>query len=185
MGTSQHDFRKKHSTVTAITKIVDTISEKLNNKNKVGIYSTNLTANFDLLQKEKIVEVLISRGILLQLIKIIHNYLEDRSGYIQVRKGISCVRDIRAECIQESILGPILLYIYTSSLNEVTSRCTLIAYADNAYVIALGKNSETVSTLLNITLKLHFKWLKEIRIHCNQSKTEFMIFGDEKFNIKV
>lgn len=185
MGTSQHGFRKKHSTVTAITEIIDTISEELDNKNTVGIYSADLTAAFDLLQKEKMVEVLIRKRIPLQLVKIIHNYLEDRSGYVQVREGISCVRDIRAGCIQGSILGPILFNIYTSSLNEIVSPCTLVAYADDAYVIASGKNSEIVSSLLKVTLKSHFEWLEEIGMHCNQSKTEFMIFGEDKFNIEI
>jgi len=66
-----------------------------------------------------------------------------------------------------------------------TSADGLMSNVDDAYVIASGKNSEIVSTLLNITLKSHFEWLKEIGMHCNQSKTEFMIFGDEKFNIEV
>jgi len=31
----------------------------------------------------------------------------------------------------------------------------------------------------------HFEWLKEIAMHCNQNKTEFMLFGEEKFKIQV
>lgn len=35
MGISQNGFQKRHSLVTAITQMVDTISESLDNKNKV------------------------------------------------------------------------------------------------------------------------------------------------------
>lgn len=62
MSPYQHGFRKLHSTETALCELVSMISEGLDNRRKVGVYSADLTAAFDLLQKEKLVETKNKRG---------------------------------------------------------------------------------------------------------------------------
>jgi len=57
LGNFQHGFRKKHSTTSAIAELINNISESIENNKKVAVYSADLTAAFDLLRKEKLVEI--------------------------------------------------------------------------------------------------------------------------------
>jgi len=112
LGSFQHGFRKEHGTDTAIAEVVNMISEGSDEGDLVGVYLADLTAAFDLLQKEKLVEMLIKKGVPDYLVRVIHSYLSDRVGYVQTQKVRSCVKTIKAGCVQGSILGPVLFNIY-------------------------------------------------------------------------
>jgi len=165
--------------------MIDYISNERDKKNLVGMYSVDLTAAFDLLQKEKLVPILIKKGFPKYLISCIYNYLSDRFGYVQLDESISCIREIKAGCIQGSILGPVLYNIFTSSLIDIVHPCKLVVYADDAYVIASCDNKEKLLNLLTITIAEHFKWLDSIGMICNLSKTELISFGTDELHLTV
>jgi len=184
-GIHQHGFRPSHSTVTAIAEIIDNISESRDQKNVVGIYSVDLTAAFDLLRKEKLVEIMIAKSIPGYLIRIIHSYLEDRQGYVQINESRSCVREIRAGCIQGSIIGPLLFNIYTSELGNIVKPCQVVSFADDSYVISSAENEEILKARMSLTIKDHFDWLSRIGMVCNRAKTELMVYGIPQTEIEV
>jgi len=185
VGTNQHGFRKKHGTDTAIAEVVHAISEGRDNKLFVGVYSADLTAAFDLLRKEKLVEIMIKKGVPKYLVKTIHSYLDERVGYVQIDEQRSCVRDIVAGCVQGSVIGPFLFNLYMSDLNEIIYPHKLVSYADDSYVIIYADNLSDLKLAITNTLTLHFDWLKTMGMKCNMSKTEIFIFDQEPISITV
>jgi len=185
LGHCQHGFRKRHSTTTALTEIVDTLCEERDKKNVVSIYSADLTAAFDLLRKEKLVEIMREKKIPVYLIKTINSYLSGRFGYVQINESRSYVEEIKVGCVQGSILGPYLFNIYTSNLQKIVEPCSLIVYADDSYVIASAKNEEIVKNLLEITIKNHFEYLEDLGMVCNMAKTEMITMGVENLAIRI
>jgi len=185
VSTSQHGFRKKHGTETAAASIVGKISDLLEQKRFVAIYSADLTAAFDVLRKEVLVDILIEKGVPMYLIRIIHEYLSDRLGYVQVGNSVSMVKDIKAGCIQGSIVGPFLFSIYMSHLQQVVSPWDSVVYADDSYVIIHGDNIDDLVGSTKTVMSKHFEWLSSIGMVCNQSKTELMIYGQYSVKIKV
>jgi len=185
VSTSQHGFRKSHSTETAMASIVGKVSDALDSKLQVSIYSADLTAAFDVLRKEVLVKILIKKGLPMYLIRIIHNYLAERMGYVQIGNARSFVRDIKAGCIQGSVIGPFLFSIYMSELESIVHPHDLIAYADDSYVIIKGNNLNEVREKTQNTMTSHFEWLKSIGMICNQSKTELMFFNNNDISVKV
>jgi len=184
-GLSQHGFRKEHSTTTAVVEIVDFICNERDNKNVVGMYSVDLTAAFDLLTKERLIHVLQKKNFPNYLISSIYNYLSSRAGYVQIQDSISCLREIKAGCIQGSILGPILYNIFTSELETIIFPSKLVVYADDAYVIASCDTKEKLCDLLKLTISRHFEWLEEMGMICNLAKTELLMFGVENAEIVI
>jgi len=185
VGYTQHGFRKRHSTTSAVVELVDNICEAKEDGNVVAVYSADLTAAFDILRKEKLVEIMKAKEFPDYIILAVHNYLENRSGYVQLNDSRSCVKDIRAGCVQGSILGPYLFNIYTSDLNKVISPCSLTVYADDSYVMASACDKETLVALLEITLQKHFEWLQSVGMICNLSKTELIGFGLDELEVNV
>jgi len=185
VSVSQHGFRKNHSTDTAICELISTVVTSLESKNVVGIYSADLTAAFDLLRKEILVETLIKREVPGYLIKIIHNYLSGRTGYVQIEESRSCDRDILTGCVQGSILGPVLFNIYMSELEDVVAPCKLISYADDSYIVIEAENKEILKNLTTLTMTRHFEWLRSKGMLCNMSKTKLLIIGSENMTVRV
>jgi len=184
-GSFQHGFRKSHSTCTAVGEIISSIVTSRDEKNLVSIYSADLTAAFDLLRKEILVDILKEKLVPKYLIRSIHSYLTGRMGYVQVGNGISCIRDIRAGCIQGSVIGPILFNIYTSRLNEIIFPHRVISYADDSYVIISADTKEALLTEIKTTSKRHIDWLKELGMVCNASKIELLLFGMDEAEVEI
>jgi len=182
-GPNQHGFRKKHGTNTALAEVIHLITDGLDNKKMVGIYSADLTAAFDLLRKEKLVEIMFKKGVPAYLIKIIHAYLENRTGYVQIDEAKLWVKDIKAGCVQGSVIGPFLFNLYMSDLNDIISPCKLVSYADDSYVIVHENDIESLKSTLTNKIKQHCEWLREMGMISNMEKTEMMIFDPEEIQI--
>jgi len=153
--------------------VISHISEGIDTKKRVGIYLADLTAAFDLLRKEKLVEIMIKKGIPSYPIKIVHAYLENRAGYTQIDEAKSCVECIKVGCVQGSVL------------NDIFCPYKLVSYPDNSYVIVHDGDTESLKATLTGKLKEHFKWLGEMGMICNMKKTETMIFDPQDILIQV
>jgi len=95
------------------------------------------------------------------------------------------LRDVRAGCIQGSVLGPFLFSIYMSDLERIVHPHQLVAYADDSYVVIREKTIESIKQRTVEVMETHFNWLSSIGMLCNQSKTELMFMNLDKVEIRV
>jgi len=184
-GTNQHGFRKQHSTDTALGTLISHVTRLRDQGKAAAVYSVDLTAAFDVLQKEKLVHIMCQKQIPSFLIRTIHSYLSNRSGYVQIESAVSPVRDIKAGCIRGSILGPILFNIYMSHLSSIIYPGILISYADDSYIVVEGDSEVELKSKLEEIIKVHFEWLGNMGLICNMSKTELITFGTNDLEIEV
>jgi len=184
-GEFQHGFRKQHSTTSAMVELTEALGTAKDEGKHVLVYSADMTAAFDVLQKEKLVSKMTQKGIPKYLIRIIHNYLSDRFGFVQFGLSKSRLHEIRAGCIQGSVLGPILFNILISDLSDVISPSETVAYADDAYIIVTGNSHADLENNLNSTLARHLDWLKNTGMICSISKTEIMVLGNQIIQINI
>jgi len=185
MSPYQHGFRKQHSTETALCELISMISEGLDSKRKVAVYSADLTAAFDLLQKEKLVEILKIKGVDGYLINIMHEYLKDRFGFVQIDDERSVVKEIRAGCVQGSIVGPLLFNILMSELHQTVKPNRVVSYADDSYVVVYADTDEALKQKIQGSLLNHFEWLTRMGMTCNLGKTEIIKFNADKLSVKI
>jgi len=186
LGRSQHGFRKCHGTDTAVSTVVSHLSKSLSVGKRVICYSADLTAAFDLLRKEVLVEIMVKKQIPTYLIRIVFAFLSNREGFVQIGQSRSCVREIKLGCVQGSILGPFLFNVYTSELDKIISPWSLVSYADDAYISIEGEDLNELKDQFVTTFTRHEQWLQKIGMVCNKGKTEVVIFGSgEIMEIKV
>jgi len=106
-------------------------------------------------------------------------------GFVQLGNKVSIVKDIKAGCIQGSIIGPFLFSIYMSQLQSIVHPWELVAYADDSYVIVQGTDMNELKTCTEGVMSKHYEWLKSIGMICNRSKTELIVFGNNKLSVEV
>ena len=125
------------------------------------------------------VEILLSLNVSRTLIRVIYNFLIDRSALVQINSSCSTLRPIPIGCVQGSVLGPVLFNIYTSQLTQNINADFVVSYADDTYVAVAVPKRDIFYGLwkINLVCEDHFNWLATLGMVYNSSKTDFVIFG--------
>lgn len=152
------------------------IAEKIDNHQHVAAYSCDLSAAFDMLNKDTFAQRLLQRNFPKHLRDLVYDFLSDREAYVTVEDTNSMIRDLRLGCVQGSILGPIIFTLMMSPIHEVVNS-EISTYADDSLNVISSDSDGSVSQLLEKTLRKHIKWLKDSGFVVNDSKTEIILFS--------
>ncbi len=81
---------------------------------------------------------------------------------------------------QGSILGPLMFNMYVNDLPSLTTKSSIVMYADDTAIVFSDNDSWCIQTVLNEDLKKVKLWLDENKLTLNTKKTKFMIFGTRR-----
>ena len=104
------------------------------------------------------------------------------SGRTQAVAGATDVQDVTHGIVQGSILGPILLIIFTSDLPQHLPNCKLVSYADDCQFFDADSPSEveTLKSRVENTLSTVLTWCTQNRLKINPSKTEMLVIKSRR-----
>jgi len=181
-GNFQHGFKSNRSTTTAMIELQDFISMNLDKKKIVCTYSVDLSAAFDLLRPDLFYTNL-KNIIPLSLMKTLLDFLSEREFCVELNETRSLTRKLKVGCVQGSILGPRLFTLYVRGLATLFNDAHLVTFADDSYVsIASDTMDEAKSNLIS-HLEAHNKFLNDIGMVTNVSKTELVFFQRPKHSL--
>ena len=172
-GTLQHGFKKCHSTGTAMIEIQNIISQALDKKKFAALLSIDLSAAFDVVNHELLLERLKIMGLPQKIINLLKSWLLNRKMYVDVNGNCSMFENIIAGTLQGSCLGPILFALFIS---PVYDKVNCITYADDNYSIGTGSNIDVTIGKVKKKAEILIDWLKMSGMKVNEDKTEFCIF---------
>jgi len=175
-GEFQHGFKPKRSTVTAMLELQDHIASKLDDGLIVGMYLLDLSAALDLLRPE-ILKDTMSSIVDPSILKIVIDFLSGRNFQVEVKDTRSEKKVLLVGCVQGSILGPKLFTLYLRNLSKVLPNAFVTSYADDNYVCVADKDPDLVKNKLEITMSLHTRFLTDIAMVTNVSKTKLTYFS--------
>ena len=172
-GKQQHGFKKCKSTSTLGLQIQSLIARALDDSNYVLMASVDLSAAFDVVNIDLLIERLRIIGLPSDVVDLIECWLKNRSFYVEVNGLNSMFYDINSGTIQGSILGPILYAIYVSPLFDLAD---LSNFADDNFALSWNLNKQTVIDQMQIKLKIITTWLRDSGLKVNEQKTELCLF---------
>ena len=175
----QSAYRANHSTETALLRVHNDIMMALNSKKDVILIMLDLSAAFDTLNHELLLNRLKSRfGICGNVYNWFKSYLSDRYQRVEIESVSSKSSKLVFGVPQGSVLGPILFSLYTAPLEDIIYKhnCDYMLYADDTQIYVVCDRPADVISSLETCVDDIRGWMLSNQLVLNDNKTEVIKF---------
>lgn len=179
LSKEQFGFRKEHSTIHQVKRIVNMISNNKNQRKSTGVVFLDIEKAFDSIWHNGVIFKLNKFGYPIYLQKIVKSFLTERYFEVNIDNEISSQRKVPAGVPQGSVLSPTLYAIYTSDFKTQRNQSAAF-YADDTAIIINGKVSNAIVKNMKKALIHTEKYFNKWKIKINQDKTQATIFPFNK-----
>jgi hypothetical protein len=180
----QSGFRKKHSTMSALVKVVDDIRKNIDKREMTALVLLDFTKAFDRVNHNLLLIKLSKLGFSSSVIEWLRNYLSDR--YQRVFCDDNFKSDwalVTAGVPQGSVLGPLLFILYLHDISSVIKYCSYHLYADDVqiYISFTITNIAAAITKISEDLDRLVTYIAQHNLALNVAKTQPIIIGSERY----
>jgi len=182
MPAHQSAYRKFHSTETALLRLYNDLLVASDQGQVSGLCLLDLTAAFDTVDHELLLERLDhSFGVRGLAKEWFTSYLTGRSYSVIYGGKSSAIVQVTCSVPQGSVLGPLLFILYTADLAELAAKfgVSLHAFADDNQLHVHCDVSDVMSSVdaLEQCVAAISRWMTANRLKLNASKTELLWAG--------
>ena len=177
-------YRKNRSTMTALLQMYDRWVSGAGNKMTSGIILLDLSAAFDLVNPEILIQKLRVYGLDETFIEWIQSYMSHRKQAVWVDHDFSDWLDIEVGVPQGSILGPLLFIIFSHDLPYLLS-CNLDQYADDSTLSCVKPTIQEINIELNENCEQVTHWMQMNELQLNAEKTHLLVGGTSQMLARV
>ncbi|KAF4522082.1 hypothetical protein B566_EDAN004067, partial [Ephemera danica] len=176
----QSGFRAKHSTSTALLKILEDIRKAQDTNMVTVLILLDFSKAFDTVNHEILLAKLLNLNFDSETISWFRSYLSDRSQRVIYNGEKSDWLPVEHGVPQGSVLGPLLFAIYILDGPKALKNSHYHCYADDFQIYQHTKLSNLNDCInsINEDLKAVHKWSLENLLLFNSSKTQPMIIGN-------
>jgi retron-type reverse transcriptase len=138
----QHGFKKVHSTTTALTAAMDTITNGINSAplKRSVVVALDLSKAFDTVDHRLLISDIAKTTLHPKLQRWISNYLMGRQAKVEFRGCTSKTRVIRQGVPQGGVISPQLFTFYIANMPTPPNNIQIITYADDITIISSDTN---------------------------------------------
>ena len=173
----QYGFRTGHSTVMAITDMVEKVRAAWASKElALGVF-IDLKKAFDTVDHEILLQKMEHYGIRGVAQELMKSYLKDRTQYVCYGGFESERGAVECGVPQGSVLGPLFFLLYVNDMVASCKELELVLFADDTNIFAKGKDPAELFNKVNTGLKCLSKWFSHNKLTLNLKKTEYVYFG--------
>ncbi len=176
LSTTQHGFRPKLSTESALLKLSNTLFETIDKRNVSLVTLCDLSKAFDSVNHE----ILINKLNVLRIDSFwFQSYLHNRTQSVKIGQHVSKKFNVSYGVPQGSVLGPILFSIFVNDLSQHIPDCLIIQYADDTQLIHTG-NINSINDLVHrgeTSLRQAKSYFNANGLLLNTTKTQCMFIG--------
>ena len=199
LHSSNHGFRSKHGTETAVAEAQGVIYDAIEREDIVGMMTLDQSAAFDVIEHWILESKLHIYGFDEHSVKWFANYLRGRRQYVSLQSSRSQIREVGdIACPQGSCLGPLLWNLYSGEIPEIVAQNTshnvdqnrviggkneinsklltgwVIQYADDIMYLLSRKTVTLLKSAAEKAYSILAPWFRRAKLQLNASKTHWM-----------
>ena len=181
LSSSQHGFRPRHSTETALTSISDQILSSFDHGEVSLLCLLDLSKCFDVIDHSKLLSKLSLHGIDTSWFSA---YLRNHTQSVSLTDSLGGVKTSlplpnSIGVFQGSSLGPLLYCVFANDLSLFAEDAVVVQYADDTQILVSGKKSEiqNVVSRMERALSSLDNWFRANGLKVNAAKTQLMLLG--------
>jgi len=183
MSPTQHGFRPRYSTETALITISDQILAA-NDRGELSLLCLlDLSKCFDVIDHQRLISKLSAYGIDSSWFS---EYLKNHAQCVSITDNSGITKKSKSlpnnvGVFQGSSLGPLLYSIFSNDLSLYAEDAAIVQYADDTQILVSGKKSELqniVARMENVLASLDI-WFRANGLKVNAGKTQLMLLGSE------
>ena len=182
---NQAGYRENRSCKTVLLKLTNGLLWSMERKDITVMITLNLSVAFDTVNHKLLLSNLQNNfGISGTALEWLRNYLNHRDMRVKIGKSYSERKELTFSVPQGSCSGVNLFNMYSGTIREeVDPHLNLLAYADDHVIKKLldpnqAKEERNVINLLTENITNINEWMNSVRLKMNNSKLEFVIFGN-------
>ena len=148
---TQHGFKAKYSTTTALHNINNTIASGFNQRippPRTIAVALDMSKAFDTVNIHTLTKKLLDTQIPPILIKFIANYIKGRKAFTTYNNKTSTQRQFKTGVPQGGVLSPTLFNIYTSDIPSPPPNINITVYADDITMTSTDTNKQIAQAKL-------------------------------------
>ncbi len=165
----QSGFRKFHSLVNALAKMVFQWSTNMNKRDLTVLIFLNLRKAFDMVNHDLLLRKLKQYRISDNALYWFTSYLTDRKQYVQINQNKSESETITLGVPQGCILAP---WLYMNDLALEIEQSQLDMYTDDSTLGAAGGTLDVIEQKLKLDIYNIVNWCDDNRMAINYDKTK-------------
>ena len=196
---NHHGSRAGHSTATALIQLFDTWVEEVDKGNMVGVMMVDLSAAFDMVDYEILLQKLELFGLDRMATAWMKSYLTDRYQSVFVDGCLSPPMGITCGVPQGSILGPLMYILYTNDIPDLahkhpvsTSQPTpychdcggTVCYVDDSTYSLAQSDPDILSSGLSEQYRIISSYMSANKLVINDDKTHLLVLGTKAMSVK-
>ena len=175
-------FRKGHGCQTTLLRLLEDWKYALDQNLHVAAILMDLSKAFDCLPHDILLCKLSAYGLSQNSVKLLGNYLTDRSQQVKLKGVVSSWAGIRKGVPQGSILGPLLFNAFINDIFYFIKEGTLYNYADDNTLSFCHENFDKLVSVLQEESNVLIDWFRDNCMQANPSKFQAIAVGTRTFN---